>query len=111
MLCCRCALSTGFDFNYFYRHQLETRTSTTPKNCVSESRTTLSNFARPRKRIQCRPALKNLLFQARLSSYWLPQPEHQFLFAKFLFRSPFLSRNGHSCSYFNTDCSTGGCQP
>ena len=61
--------------------------------------------------IQCRPALKNLLFQARLSSYWLPRPEHQFLYAKFLFRSPFFSRNGHSCYYFNTDCSIGGCQP
>ena len=44
--------------------------------------------------LQNRPALKNLLFGARLASCWLPQAEHKFLFARFLFCRPVVSRNG-----------------
>ena len=50
--------------------------------------------------IQRAPALKNILFSARLSSCWLPQPEH-----KFLFRRPIRVQKRCSCSYFSTNCS------
>ena len=46
------------------------------------------------KVLQKGPALKNLLFGARLASCWLPQAEHKFLFARFLFRRQVFSRNG-----------------
>ena len=36
--------------------------------------------------VQLRPALKNRLFCVTLKAYWLPQPEHLFLLAMFLFR-------------------------
>ena len=48
--------------------------------------------------LQCRPVLKNLLYSTRLSSCWLPQPEHQFLFAKFNFVVHSSPEKGRSCS-------------